>query len=95
MSGKKHVRHSPGQIVEKLQEEDRLLNAGQSLGQVLQALSVSEATYHHWRLRGECDPGRDAGPGPGSRSYNPHYRREHSVVVLRVLGKCLMGKIFQ
>lgn len=49
MSGKKRVRHSPQQIVEKLQEADRLLNAGQSLGQVLQALSVSEATYHRWR----------------------------------------------
>ena len=49
MSGKKRVRHSPRQIVEKLQEADRLLNAGQSLGQVLQMLGVSPATYHRWR----------------------------------------------
>jgi len=49
MSGKKRVRHSPQQIVEKLQDADRLLNAGQSLGQVLQNLSVSPATYHRWR----------------------------------------------
>jgi putative transposase len=49
MSGKKRVRHRPGQIVEKLQEADRLLNAGQSLGQVLQALGVAQATYHRWR----------------------------------------------
>jgi len=49
MAGKKRVRHSPQQIVEKLQEADRLLNAGQSVGQVLQALGVSEATYHRWR----------------------------------------------
>lgn len=49
MSGKKRVRHSPQQIVEKLQEADRLLNAGQTAGQVLQALGVSEATYHRWR----------------------------------------------
>jgi len=49
MSGKKPVRHNPKQIVEKLQEADRLLNAGQSVGQVLQALGVSEATYHRWR----------------------------------------------
>lgn len=49
MADKKRVRHSPKQIVEKLQEADRLLNAGQSLGQVLQALAVSEATYHRWR----------------------------------------------
>jgi putative transposase len=49
MAEKKPVRHSPKQIVEKLQEADRLLNAGQSVGQVLQALEVSEATYHRWR----------------------------------------------
>lgn len=49
MSGKKRLRHSPQQIVGKLQEADRLLNAGQSLGQVLQALGVSQPTYHRWR----------------------------------------------
>ena len=51
MSEKNRVRHSPRQIVEKLQEADRLLNAGQSLGQVLQALGVSQATYHRWRAQ--------------------------------------------
>ncbi len=49
MSGNKRVRHSPKQFVDKLQEADRLLNAGQVLGQVLQALGISEATYHRWR----------------------------------------------
>ena len=49
MSEKQRRRHSPKQIVEKLQEADRLLNAGQSLGQVLQALGVSQPTYHRWR----------------------------------------------
>ena len=49
MSSKRRVRHNPKQIVEKLQEADRLLNAGQSLGQVLQALGESQATYHRWR----------------------------------------------
>jgi transposase-like protein len=49
MSGKKRVRHNPGEIVQKLHEADRLLNAGQSLGQVLQALEVSQQTYHRWR----------------------------------------------
>jgi len=49
MSGKKRKRHTPQQIVDKLQQADRLLNAGQSVGQVLQALGVSEATYHRWR----------------------------------------------
>ena len=42
-------RHTPGQIVQKLREADRLLNAGRSIGQVIQALEVSEATLHRWR----------------------------------------------
>jgi putative transposase len=49
MTGKKRKRHGPDQIVRKLQDADRLLNAGKSLGEVLQALEVSEATYHRWR----------------------------------------------
>jgi len=42
-------RHTPEQIVAKLREADALLNAGQSLGQVIQHLGVSEATFHRWR----------------------------------------------
>jgi transposase-like protein len=48
-TGKKRKRHGPDQIVKKLQDADRLLSAGKSLGEVLQALEVSEATYHRWR----------------------------------------------
>lgn len=49
MTGKKRKRHGPDQIVKKRQDTDRLLNAGKSLGEVLQGLEVSEATYHRWR----------------------------------------------
>lgn len=49
MAEKKRKRHGPDQIVKKLQDADRLLNAGKSLGEALQALEVSEATYHRWR----------------------------------------------
>jgi transposase-like protein len=45
----KRKRHSPEQIVRKLQEADRLLNAGKSVAHVYQVLEVSEATYHRWR----------------------------------------------
>ena len=47
----KRKRHRPEQIVGKLQEADRLLNAGQSVAHVYQALEVSEATYHRWRTQ--------------------------------------------
>ena len=42
-------RHSPEQIVRKLRDADAMLNAGKDLAAVLQALEVSEATYHRWR----------------------------------------------
>ena len=46
MKGK---RHSPEQIVRKLQEADGMLAVGKTLGQVCQALEVAEPTLHRWR----------------------------------------------
>jgi putative transposase len=46
---RRRKRHSPEQIVKKLRDADAMLNAGQDLAAVLQALEVSEATYHRWR----------------------------------------------
>jgi transposase-like protein len=46
MKGKKH---SPEQIVRKLQEAGAMLTVGKTLGQVCQALEVSEQTFHRWR----------------------------------------------
>ncbi|MBI1313086.1 transposase, partial [bacterium] len=46
---KQRRRHNPEQIVKKLRDGDAMLNAGKSLGEVLQVLEVSEATYHRWR----------------------------------------------
>jgi putative transposase len=46
---KRRKRHSPEQIVRKLRDADAMLNAGQDLAAVLQALEISEATYHRWR----------------------------------------------
>lgn len=49
MSNSRRKRHAPQQIIQKLREGDALLNAGQSVAQVIQHLGVSEATYHRWR----------------------------------------------
>ena len=46
---KKRRRHSPEQIVKKLRDADSMLAAGKSVGEVLQALEVSEATLSRWR----------------------------------------------
>ena len=45
----KRKRHSSEQIIRKLQDGERLLNAGKPVAQVCQALAVSEATFHRWR----------------------------------------------
>jgi transposase-like protein len=46
---RRRTRHSPEQIVRKLRDADAMLNAGKDLAAVLQALEVSEATFHRWR----------------------------------------------
>lgn len=51
MSSKRRKRHNPEQIVRKLRDADGLLNAGKDLAAVLQALEVSEGTYHRWRAQ--------------------------------------------
>ena len=46
MKGKKH---KPDQIIKKLREADAMIAAGKTIGQVAQALEISEQTFHRWR----------------------------------------------
>ena len=46
---KRRRRHTPDQIVKKLRDADAMLNSGKDMAAVLQALEVSEATFHRWR----------------------------------------------
>jgi transposase-like protein len=45
----KRKRHNPEQIVKKLRDADAMLASGKTIGQVCQALEVSEATVDRWR----------------------------------------------
>ncbi len=47
----KNRRHTPEQIVRKLREADRMLGEGVEAPEVMNALEVSEATYHRWRAQ--------------------------------------------
>ncbi len=51
MSVKRRKRHNPEQIVRKLRDAEAMLTAGKDLAAVLQALEVSEGTYHRWRAQ--------------------------------------------
>ena len=45
----KRKRHTPEQIIAKLREAEAMLGAGESVGQVVQRLGVSEQTFSRWR----------------------------------------------
>lgn len=45
----KRTRHSAAQIVHKLRDADGMLVAGRTIGEVCQALGISEQTFHRWR----------------------------------------------
>jgi len=45
----KRTRHTPEQIIVKLREADAMLAAGKTIGQIVQALGVSEQSFHRWR----------------------------------------------
>jgi transposase-like protein len=44
-------RHTPEQIVRKLQQAGAMLAAEKTIGQVCQALEISENTFHRWRTQ--------------------------------------------
>ncbi len=49
MTDRRRKRRSPEQIIKKLREADAMIAAGKTIGQVSQALEVSEQTFHRWR----------------------------------------------
>jgi putative transposase len=46
---KRKKRHTPEQIVRKIQQADRILAEGGDVAAVLRDLNVTEATYYRWR----------------------------------------------
>jgi len=45
----KRKRHDPEQVIKKLREAEAMLASGKTIGQICQALEVSEQTFHRWR----------------------------------------------
>ncbi len=49
MKQRQGKRHTPEQIIRKLREADTMLAAEKTIGQVVQAMGISEQTFHRWR----------------------------------------------
>ena len=47
----KKKRRSPEQIVRLLREAEALKAEGKTVGQICQALGISEQSYHRWKAR--------------------------------------------
>ena len=45
----KRCRHTPGQIVRKLAEADKLLGQGQQIEEACKNVEITESTFHRWR----------------------------------------------
>ena len=72
---KRGKRHSPEQIVKKLRDADVMLNSGKDLAAVLQALEVSEATFHRWRAQFGGMKGEEAKRLKELETENSHLKR--------------------
>lgn len=48
---KRRKRHSPEEIVRKLQTADKLLAEGKSVEEIARHLKISQPTYYNWRSR--------------------------------------------
>jgi putative transposase len=61
-------RHSPAEIVAKLNQADEWAQAGRTQGDIARALEVSVMTFHRWRKahpkRATAQPVRLPEPGP-------------------------------
>ena len=84
MKGKKH---RPEQIIKKLREADAMISAGKTLGQVCQALEVSEQTFHRWRNQ---YGGMKAGEAKRLKELEEENRRLKKVVAELTLDKDIL-----
>ncbi len=47
----KRKKHTTEQIIRKLREAEQMRAAGKTVGEVCQALEISEQTYHRWKAK--------------------------------------------
>ena len=45
----KRRRHTPEQVIRKLQEGEKLLAQGKDIAEVVRYLEITESTWHRWR----------------------------------------------
>ena len=83
----KWKRHRPEQIIKKLRDADAMLASGKTIGQVCQALEVSEQTFHRWRNQ---YGGMKAGEAKRLKELEDENKRLKKVVAELILDKDIL-----
>jgi len=83
----KRKRHDPEQVIKKLRDADAMLASGKTIGQVCQALEVSEQTFHRWRNQ---YGGMKAGEAKRLKELEDENRRLKKVVAELTLDKDIL-----
>lgn len=83
----KRKRHRAEQIIKKLREAEAMLASGKTIGQVCQALEVSEQTFHRWRNQ---YGGMKAGEAKRLKELEDENKRLKKVVAELTLDKDLL-----
>ena len=73
----KRKRHTTEQIIRKLREAEQMRAAGKSVGEVCQALGISDQSYHRWKAKYR---GMDGGEIKRLRSLEEENRRLKKLV---------------
>ncbi len=47
----KRKKHSPEEVVRKLRQAEQMQQSGATMGEIVQALGVTEQTFYRWRKR--------------------------------------------
>lgn len=81
---KKFSKHTPEQIVRKLEQAEKLQSAGSTVAQICRELKISEATYARWRKH----------YGTMSRTEAKQFQqlREENAKLKRLLGEAELEK---
>jgi putative transposase len=85
-------RHSPEQIIKKLREADAMMAVDKTIGQVCQALEVSEQTFHRWRNQ---YGGMKAGEAKRLKELEDENKRLKKVVAELTLDKDILQEALQ
>ena len=86
----KRRHHTPEQVIRKLAEGEKLLNAGNDVAEVCRQLEITESTWHRWRNQ---DGGMKANDAKRLKELENENRRLKRIVADQALDNDMLRHI--